>query len=73
MQYYQPRGYYRSNTNDERNLLLPLLLGAAVGFPIGYISSNKNNQYPYFPTYPPQYNNYIPQPYPIYPYPFIPY
>lgn len=41
--------YYRSQ--DGRGLLLPLLVGAAVGFPFGYIASNtnKNNQMPYYP------------------------
>lgn len=68
MQYYQPT-YYRGE--DNRGLLLPLLVGAAVGFPFGYIASNtnKNNQMPYYPTY---------QPYPVYPtppmqYPYMPY
>ncbi len=75
MQYYQPT-YYRGD--DNRGLLLPLLVGAAVGFPFGYIASNtnKNNQmvypsypayqpYPYYPTPPMQYPY---QPYPYYPY-----
>lgn len=55
---------------DDRGLLLPFLVGAAVAFPIGYIASNtnKNNtqynmpanyQQPYMP-----YNQI--QPYPLY-------
>lgn len=56
--------------NDERfyPLLLPLLVGGAVGFPLGYIASNnKNNQpccqgqYPY-----PPYGYYPYQQYPMY-------
>ncbi len=77
MQYYQPN-YYRSE--DNRGLLLPLLVGAAVGFPFGYIASNtnKNNSMPYYPypqyqpyPYPPQYM--VQQvPYPV-PYPYMSY
>lgn len=69
MQYY-PQSYYIRG-RDNRGILLPLLVGAAVGFPFGYIASNtnKNNyQMPYqpYPVYPmPQYQ------YP--PYPYIPY
>ena len=49
MQYYQTPIYYRND--DNRNLLLPILLGAAVGFPFGYIVSNTNKQtqMPYYP------------------------
>ena len=77
MQYYQPNYYYRKE--DNRSLLLPLLVGAAVGFPFGYIASNtnKNNQMPYY-SYPPQYPPYMvqPMPYPSpypYPYSYMPY
>lgn len=77
MQYYQPNVYYRGE--DNRGLLLPLLVGAAVGFPFGYIASNtsKNNQmnYPAYPMYPP-YPMYQTPPvqYPYYqPVPYLPY
>ena len=40
MQYYPQTYYYRGE--DNRGLLLPLLVGAAVGFPFGYIASNTN-------------------------------
>lgn len=73
MQYYQPT-YYRGE--DNRGLLLPLLVGAAVGFPFGYIASNtnKNNQMPYYPPYQP-YPVYTtpPMQYPYMPYPYAPY
>ena len=70
MQYYQKPIYYRSE--DNRSLLLPILLGAAVGFPFGYIASNTNkpNQVPYYPQ--PIYQQpiyqtpYMPQPMPYY-------
>ena len=70
MQYYQTPIYYRNE--DNRSLLLPILLGAAVGFPFGYIASNTNkqNQYPYYPQ--PIYQQpiyqtpYMPQPMPYY-------
>ena len=73
--------YYRASTNnqnnfDDRSLLLPFLVGAAVAFPIGYIASNTNkNQYynqPYNYPYP-QYQQYLY--YPQYPYqqPYYPY
>lgn len=81
MQYYQPNVYYRGD--DNRGLLLPLLVGAAVGFPFGYIASNtsKNNQMPYAQPYPmyPTYPAYpMAQPpqvqYPYYqPVPYMPY
>lgn len=62
---------------DERGLLLPFLVGAAVAFPIGYIASNtnKNNQnysmpyqMPYQPYQPMMYQPYQPMPY----YPYYP-
>ncbi len=73
---YSKSPYVRGNSKEDgRGLLLPLLFGAAVGFPIGYIASNtnKNNQgygYPY-PVYP---QPYVQQPYPVYPqqYPMVP-
>lgn len=76
MQYYQPNYYYRGE--DNRGLLLPLLVGAAVGFPFGYIASNTNkNNYNNVPYYPmaPQYPVYPvqPMPYPYPPYPYMPY
>ena len=72
---YMPPNYPYFRGDDNRGLLLPLLVGAAVGFPFGYIASNtsKNNMpyyppmqmqpYPYYPSYP-----VMPQPYPILPY-----
>ena len=64
MQYYQTPIYYRNE--DNRNLILPILLGAAVGFPFGYIASNtsKQNQMPYYPQpmYPTPYQQ-MPMPY----------
>ena len=62
MQYYQTPIYYRND--DNRNLLLPILLGAAVGFPFGYIASNTNkqNQIPYYPQ---QYYQIPYQPVPV--------
>lgn len=76
MQYYPQTYYYRGE--DNRGLLLPLLVGAAVGFPFGYIVSNTNkNNYNYAPMpYPvQQYPMYPPmQPVPYYPqYPYMPY
>ena len=78
MQYYQPSSSYYYRGEDNRGLLLPLLVGAAVGFPFGYIASNtnKNNYnypmpypvYPQYPVYPSQ-----PMPYPYSPYPYMPY
>lgn len=61
--------YRNSNNLDSRNgLLLPLLFGAAVGFPLGFIASNTKNQgygyQPYPQPYYPQYPVYQ-QPYPI--------
>lgn len=64
MQYYpQTTYYYRGD--DSRSLLLPLLVGAAVGFPFGYIASNTNKN---------NYNNYgySPMPYPMQQYPMYP-
>ncbi|MDE7264429.1 MAG: hypothetical protein K2N64_07195 [Anaeroplasmataceae bacterium] len=61
MQYYPQTTYYRGE--DNRGLLLPLLVGAAVGFPFGYIASNTNKN---------NYNNYAPMPYPVQPYPMYP-
>ncbi|MGM9970498.1 MAG: hypothetical protein ACI35S_08910 [Anaeroplasma sp.] len=61
--------------DDDRGILLPFLVGAAVAFPIGYIASNtnKNNyQMPYYPVqygYPAGYQmmpQYYPQYYPYY-------
>ncbi len=69
MQYY-PQNYYLRG-KDDRGILLPLLVGAAVGFPFGYIASNtnKNNyQIPYQP-----YSIYPVQQYQFLPYPYIPY
>ena len=62
MQYYHTPIYYRNE--DNRNLILPILLGAAVGFPFGYIASNTNkqNQMPYYPQ--PMYQM-PPQPMPM--------
>ena len=67
---------YRNNTTDDRGLLLPFLVGAAVAFPIGYIASNTNkNQYQMYPMQYPQYPIYPQyQQYPMYyPQQFIPY
>ena len=66
MQYYKTPIYYRND--DNRNLLLPILLGAAVGFPFGYIASNTNKQnvMPYYPQ--PIYQ----MPYPNNPIPYYP-
>lgn len=77
MQYYQPNYYVRGNDN-RGGLLLPLLFGAAVGFPFGYIASNtsKNNQTPYYPpVYQQPYPIYQapPMQYPVQPYPYMPY
>ncbi|MCI9182244.1 MAG: hypothetical protein HFG91_05020 [Acholeplasmatales bacterium] len=74
MQYYPQTYYYRGE--DNRGLLLPLLVGAAVGFPFGYIASNTNkNNYNYTPMpYPVQPYPMYPQPVPYYPqYPYMPY
>lgn len=75
--YYRP-GYYsyskspylrNSSKDDGRGLLLPLLFGAAVGFPIGYIASNTNKNQGYgYPAYPQPYM----QPYPVQYYPQYP-
>ena len=66
MQYQQPTYYYRGE--DNRSLLLPLLVGAAVGFPFGYIASNTNkNNYGYGPM------PYPVQQYPMYPMPPVQY
>lgn len=64
--YYNNPIYYR---DDNRGLLLPFLVGAAVAFPIGYIASNtnKNQMVPMNYGYQPMYN-----PYYMYPY-YIPY
>lgn len=62
--------YYRNANIDDRNgLLLPLLFGAAVGFPLGFIASNSKNQGSGYPMYPQPYY----QPYPVYqqPYPMV--
>ena len=65
MQYYQTPVYYRNE--DNRSLLLPILLGAAVGFPFGYIASNTNKQQiSYYPQ--PMYQQ--PIPYPVNPMPY---
>ena len=74
MQYYQTPIYYRND--DNRNLILPILLGAAVGFPFGYIASNTNkqNQMPYYPPQPYYQVPYQPMPMPYYqPNYYIPY
>lgn len=78
MQYYPQTTYYYRSGEDNRGLLLPLLVGAAVGFPFGYIASNTNkNNYNYGPVpYPvQQYPMYPMQPMPYYPtyYPYTPY
>ncbi len=55
------------NNEEDRSLLLPLLFGAAVGFPLGFIASNNKNQ-----GYYPQYQQpYYPQPV-IYQQPYYP-
>jgi len=66
---YNSSNYAYVRSEDGRNILLPLLFGAAVGFPFGYIASNtnKNNQMPYYPYYQQPY--YIPYP----PMPYYPY
>ena len=72
--YRQYRGQINQHVED-RSLLLPFLVGAAVAFPIGYIASNTNKQqayyqmpyqqpYPMYYQYPQQYYGY--QPMPIY-------
>ena len=74
MQYYQTPIYYRND--DNRNLILPILLGAAVGFPFGYIASNTNkqNQMPYYPPQPYYQAPYQQMPMPYYqPNYYIPY
>ncbi|MBQ9124549.1 MAG: hypothetical protein IJY14_02545 [Acholeplasmatales bacterium] len=53
--------------DDNRSLLLPFLVGAAVAFPIGYIASNTKNNQGYYQA-PPQYYAPYPQPYPYNPY-----
>lgn len=66
--YYNNPVYYR---DDNRGLLLPFLVGAAVAFPIGYIASNTNTNksqmmtmnYGYGYSYP-MHNPYM-YPYPI--------
>lgn len=62
--YYSNPVYYR---DDNRGLLLPFLVGAAVAFPIGYIASNtnKNQMVPmgYGYGYQPMYNPYYMNPY----------
>lgn len=66
-----PPVQYRTQNKDDRfgGLLLPLLVGAAVGFPLGYISSNTKNQGYGYPMYPQPYM----QPYPMYQqYPMVP-
>lgn len=79
MQYYQPTYYYRSSSSDNsRGLLLPLLVGAAVGFPFGYIASNTSHNHqgqPYYPVYQQPYPMYQqpPMQYPMMPYPYMPY
>ena len=57
------------NIDDRNGLLLPLLFGAAVGFPLGFIASNSKNQGSGYPIYPQPYY----QPYPVYqqPYPMV--
>ena len=67
MPYFQPNMYFRGEEN--RSLLLPLLVGAAVGFPFGYIASNTNkiNYYQPYQPYPLVYQpGPAPMPYPPY-------
>ncbi len=69
---YPNRGpYVRNNQKDDgRGLLLPLLFGAAVGFPIGYIASNTNKNQGYgYPAYPQPYMAPYPMQYPMTPMP----
>ncbi|MBO5711708.1 MAG: hypothetical protein J6R47_02620 [Acholeplasmatales bacterium] len=74
---YHPQfrnGVKGPNNEDERNIL-PFLVGAAIGLPIGLIASNNNKaNYPYQPMpyaqpygYPQTYG--YPQPMPYQPYP----
>lgn len=85
MQYYSP-SYPMYRKDDGRGLLLPLLVGAAVGFPFGYIASNtskNNNQMPYYYPQPLPYMQQVPymqpipymqqSPYPMGPQPYFPY
>lgn len=64
--YYTPATSYMrsSNKDDGRGLLLPLLFGAAVGFPIGYIASNTSNKNQGYGYAPQPYMMPYPQPYP---------
>ncbi len=62
-----------SDKEENRGLLLPLLFGAAVGFPLGYITSNTKNQgygypmpQPYMQPYPAPYPQYPVAPMPMY-------
>lgn len=54
------------NTDEDRSLLLPLLFGAAVGFPLGFIASNTKTQ-----GYPQYQQPYYPQPI-VYQQPYYP-
>lgn len=66
----QRKGVRGPQIEDERNLL-PFLVGAAIGLPIGLIASNKQGYMPY-QSYPGP--AYYPQPYPIAPtVPYQPY
>lgn len=50
---FKPNNIRLNNYSDDRTgLLLPLLFGAAVGFPIGYIASNSNKNQSYYPMMP---------------------
>ena len=62
--YHTPyKNNFRSqNKVDDRNIL-PFLVGAAIGLPIGFIASNNKNYYPY-PAYPQQVPYQMPYPYP---------
>ena len=62
-----PTYNYRSgNKDNDRSLLLPFLVGAAVAFPIGYIASNTNKP-GYAMPYPQQMQYGYPYGYPLMP------
>lgn len=57
--------------DENERSLLPLLFGAAIGFPFGYIVSNTNKNNYQMPYYPPV--GYMPYQMPYYPQYYIPY